>query len=106
MARRYMLPNGESSFDGIHPASVRYCGEVEFGYHNNKNCEGCVNCGKFTHYSIHRRYKFSKNLETNERCDRLWICSNKCFQNVVFRNTFDLVLPWEVSEKVLAFRCK
>lgn len=105
MAKRYTLKNGESSFDGIHPATKEFCG-VAFGFHNNKEYEGCANCGKFTHYAIHRRYKFSKNLETNERVDRLWACSNECFRNIVFRNTFDLVLPWEVSESVINWRSK
>jgi hypothetical protein len=106
MPKRYTLKNGESSFDGLHPASVKYCGTLECGYHNNKGYEGCVMCGKFTHYSLHRRYKFSKNLETQEKVDRLWLCSDECAQAMVFRNTFDMVLPWDVSEQILAWKGK
>lgn len=106
MPKRYILKNGKSSFDGIHPASVTYCGVIEAGYHNNKDGEGCVMCGEFTNYSLHRRYKFSRNLETNEKVDRLWLCSSACCQAMVFRNTFDMIIPWEVSEQVLSWKGK
>ena len=101
MAKRYTLRNGESSFDGINPASVKYCGILECGYHNNKEGNGCVVCGKFTHYSLHRRYKFNKNIENAEDVDRAWLCSNECAKAMVFRNMFGLTLPFEVAEQVI-----
>lgn len=102
MAKRYTLRSGESSFDGIHPATKEFCG-VAFGYHNLTHNSRCAECDKTTNYAIHRRYKFSRNLEKNEKVERLWCCSNECFKIIVFKNMFDLVLPFSVSEAVLSW---
>lgn len=100
MAKRYTLPTGESSFDGIHPASIELCG-ISFGYHNMRSDSRCALCKKPTHYSIHRRYKFSKNLETKQQVNRLYCCSEICFKQVIFRRMFDLILPFEIVESII-----
>jgi hypothetical protein len=100
MAHRYTLANGESSFDGIHPASIELCG-IAFGYHNLKPESRCALCKKPTHYSIHRRYKFSRNLETKQQVNRLWCCSEICFKQIIFRRMFDLVIPFDVVESII-----
>jgi hypothetical protein len=100
MAQRYTLENGESSFNGVDPASKDFCG-ITFGYHNWKSDSYCALCKKPTNYSIHRRYKFSKNLETKQQVKRLWCCSEICFKQIIFRRMFDLIMPFEIVESII-----
>jgi hypothetical protein len=88
---------GEPSWDGIHPKLKRFAGYL-FGYHKEE--EKCLCCGNFTHYALHRKYKWTSDLEKAER-DRPWCCSEGCFKKLVFNHTFDVVVPFEEAEKII-----
>jgi hypothetical protein len=116
MARTLTTKEGEPSWDGINPKLKKFCGYL-FGYHKEEN--PCRCCGKYTHYALHRRYKWTSNLEhaisketsshntwfTSEKeydyKDRPWCCSDACFKKMVFEHTFDCIIPYEEAEKIL-----
>lgn len=114
MARNLVTPDGSPSFDGVHPKLKKYSGYL-FGYHKEEH--QCRCCGKFTHYALHRRYKWVAGLEkdlskktssywyTTQReydmKDRPWCCSDDCFKKMVFEKMFDCIIPAEEAEKIL-----
>ena len=106
MARRYVLADGSSSFNGYDPASKTFCG-YQFGWHNDYGKCARPDCRTFSHYSLHKRYKFSVKLENscggvdyNHDVKRLWICSDDCFKRLILAEMFECNVPPEVAEKV------
>lgn len=112
MSRSLVTAKGEPSWDGIHPKLKKYCGYL-FGYHKEEN--PCRCCGKWTHYALHRRYKWTGNLENaimkeegkpnwwarTDADTRPWCCSDACFKKMVFEHTFDCIIPYDEAEKIL-----
>jgi hypothetical protein len=103
MPRNLHTPKGEPSFDGVHPKTLEFSG-VTFGYHKKE--QKCVMCSNFTHFSLHRKYKGdldASSLERNEQCDRLWICSDKCWKEVVYSGIFSLAIPVGTANRILNY---
>ena len=97
----YTLKDGSPSWDGVNPKIVTHCG-IDFGFH--KQMEPCIKCGKRTHYSLHRKYKKNfkaSEVEASEQADRLWICSDDCWKQVVLSGMFALVIPVDTAQKIL-----
>lgn len=99
--------DGQPSWDGIHPKLKSFCG-YQFGYHKETHqCAG-LNCNKWTHYSLHKRYKFSVNLEKangeydwRHKTDRLYICSDQCFSNLILSQMCTIDIPPDVAMNII-----
>ena len=90
--------NGEPSFNGIDPKLKRYCGYL-FGWHK-KNAQ-CLKCNNYSHYSLHRKYKFTANIESVSKIDRIWCCSEDCFKAIILEQLFNFTIPPEEAHKIL-----
>lgn len=111
----------KESFDGIHPKLITF-GGVQFGYH--KSPGQCKHCGNYSHFSLHRRYKWTPNFEKfatqiedklhitvptynwrsklpDADTTRLWICSDDCIKQIMFQGMFELAIPANVALKGL-----
>lgn len=90
--------DGQPSFNGIDPKIKKFC-DYAFGWHK-KNAT-CLKCNNFTHYSLHRRYKFTANIERVSDIDRIWCCSEECFKAIIFEQLFNFTMEPEEAHKIL-----
>ena len=90
--------DGEPSFNGIDPKLKRYCGYL-FGWHKKNTT--CLKCNNYTHYSLHRKYKFTANIERVSSIDRIWCCSEECFKSIILEQLFNFTIPPEEAHKIL-----
>jgi hypothetical protein len=90
--------DGQPSFNGIDPKLIKFCGYA-FGWHK-KNAT-CLKCNNNTHYSLHRRYKFTANIERVSDIDRIWCCSEECFKAIIFEQLFNFTMEPEEAHKIL-----
>lgn len=104
MPRNLYTRNGEPSFNGYDPKLKKW-GDHQFGWHNEG--DGCINCNELTHYSLHRRYKFTTNMEKYSQknykywSDRLWCCSEECWKKIVLDQLFELTIPVKNAKRAL-----
>lgn len=89
---------GEPSFNGIDPKIIKFC-DYAFGWH--KKQATCLKCNTHTHYSLHRRYKFTSNIENFSKIDRIWCCSEECFKSIILEQLFNFTIPPEEAHKIL-----
>lgn len=107
MRRNLFTMKGEPSFNGIDPKTKTW-GNHEFGWHHDEGL--CVSCNKkYTHYALHRRYKFTRFIEKYEEQikekwleeGRLWCCGEACWKRIVWENIMEQNIPLENAEKAL-----
>ena len=92
---------GEPSFNGIDPKIIKFC-DYAFGWH--KKQATCLKCNTHTHYSLHRRYKFTSNIENFSKIDRIWCCSDECFKQIIFEQLFNFTMEPEEAHKILGLK--
>lgn len=98
MAEELFTPDGQPSWDGVNPKIIQFKG-FDFGHHKAE--KPCIACKTPTRWGLHRKYKFSMALEKKEEVDRIWCCSETCFQKAVFMHMFDLIIPQEDLYKII-----